>query len=378
MSKTECETQNKLNCNKTRIAGLDTLRGLAILLVLLYHCTPNDNPNLGLSSLLFKVATAGWLGVDLFFVLSGYLVGSAILNLKQRGRPISVFFWNRLLRIMPIYYLTLILVLIVYPKLYGLETPPLEQTYSYWLYLSNNIVDLKSSFYPERINLGHFWSLALEMQFYLLAPLLIWAVSRKNLPVTLVLIWLGMIVWRTYAIYTGTSPDITFGFSQFRGDGLILGALIAAKNEPWRKHKILTFFSLISACYLVWVVWYSQGSAIFKHGSEFYLHRALLPAAGALVSVYALTLALQKAHQNNVFSFSILAFLAKYSYGIYVYHFLFNDRLQSWFLPWSSTFLNSPNQIAFGFFLLQLCVSTTLAWISFNFFERHFLARKKS
>ncbi|RBP49170.1 acyltransferase family protein [Arenicella xantha] len=362
---------------RTRIAGLDTLRGLAIMLVLLYHCTPNSNPNLGLSSLVFKVANIGWAGVDLFFALSGYLVCSMLLDIKQRGRPVSVFFWNRLLRIMPIYYLTLALVLIAYPAISGAEMPRLHETYPYWLYINNNILDLNASFYAADINLGHFWSLALEMQFYVLIPLLVMYCSRKSLVTTLAITWLGVITWRFYAVYTGTEPDITFGFSQFRCDGLLLGALVAARRDPLKSQPAFLCLALLSACYLIWMIWLSQGSAIFKHGTDFYLHRALLPTTIGIVSAYALTMALKKKEYTGVFRFSILAFLAKYSYGIYIYHFLFNDYLEDSLVPWLSAFLLSQNQVAFGFFSLQLCLSTSVAWISFHFFEKHFLALKK-
>ena len=85
------------------LRALDGLRAIAIILVVLYHCTPNHNSDLGLKSLVFKIADIGWSGVDLFFVLSGFLITRILISYQARGLTLSLFFKRRLLRIVPLY-----------------------------------------------------------------------------------------------------------------------------------------------------------------------------------------------------------------------------------------------------------------------------------
>jgi peptidoglycan/LPS O-acetylase OafA/YrhL len=215
------------------------------------------------------------------------------------------------------------------------------------------------------------------MQFYLLFPVLVRWVSRDKLITLLIAIWLIVIALRCYAVFTGVSPEVTYFYSPFRCDGLLLGALVAASGDTLKRQGMFSSLAFLSACYLCWMVWLSQGGAIFKVEPSFYIHRVLLPVAISLVSAYALLLALQKKQSNHPQRFSILTFLAKYSYGIYVYHFIFKERLEQWLVPWFSSFLQSQNHIVASFFVSQLCLFSAVAWISFHFFEKHFLARKK-
>ena len=372
---------------KQRIVGLDSLRAFAILLVLLYHCTPNADPNQGISSILFKVSGIGWAGVDLFFVLSGYLVCNMLLNLNLKQQSVRIFFRNRLLRIVPIYYLSLAFVFIIYPLLSGESLPKFSETYQYWLYINNFNIELSSTFFRSNIDISHFWSLAIEMQFYLLLPVIMMLARIFELRVfTLLLtLWVIVIALRTYAIYQGVSPEATYAYSQFRCDGLLVGALIAAyggangaaAKEPLHSNRIVQLFVITALAYLLWVIWYSQGSAVFKPSDGFYHHRALLPIAISLVAGFALSHAFEGKQFVPNALFAPLAFIAKYSYGIYIFHYLYNSKLEAILLPILSELLTTTNQVAFSFFLAQLLISSTLAWLSFHLIEKQFLARKQ-
>ena len=106
------------------IDALDGLRALAIILVLLYHLTPGHNSDRGLESFVFKIADIGWAGVDLFFVLSGYLITSILLEYKENRQSLKVFFLKRLLRICPLYFFVLILIFFLIPLLTHLYAVP--------------------------------------------------------------------------------------------------------------------------------------------------------------------------------------------------------------------------------------------------------------
>lgn len=149
-----------------RVAGLDTLRALAIALVLAYHhqVFVSRQPDLGWFSSL------GWTGVDLFFVLSGYLIGDQILGPLQRGQglPLWRFYGRRLLRTLPAFWVVLALYFSFPAEMGGREPPPL------WRFLS----------FTQNIGLqpgtafSHAWSLCVEEQFYLLLPLVALAGQR--------------------------------------------------------------------------------------------------------------------------------------------------------------------------------------------------------
>jgi peptidoglycan/LPS O-acetylase OafA/YrhL len=153
------------------IPALDGLRGVAAFLVLVAHAPFIDIPFFGAALNGFaRGSKIGYLGVDLFFVLSGFLITSVILRMKAvpMSSALLIFYSRRALRIFPIYYLTIVVVALAAPQ------------YSYWesaLYLSNYSFAVDASPHPLR----HTWSLAVEEQFYLLWPLLILSTPQRFL-----------------------------------------------------------------------------------------------------------------------------------------------------------------------------------------------------
>ncbi len=149
---------NTSSVNSSRIAGLDTLRAAAIVLVLLYHFEVVVS---GTATFGF-IGDAGWAGVDLFFVLSGYLIGNQLMGPIARGERFSLklFYIRRLLRTLPNYYLILALYFLFPTAMAGKEPMPL------WRYLSfTQNIGLQSG-----SAFSHAWSLNVEEQFYLILP----------------------------------------------------------------------------------------------------------------------------------------------------------------------------------------------------------------
>ncbi len=154
------------NNQQIRACGLDTLRAAAIILVMLSHYSGfvSGKPTFGV------IGEVGWAGVDLFFVLSGYLIGNQILSAIARSEPFSLtaFFARRLLRTLPNYYVVLAIYLLLPGLLKGSSTAPL------WRFLT----------FTQNFGLGygqtftHSWSLCIEEQFYLLLPLAALALAR--------------------------------------------------------------------------------------------------------------------------------------------------------------------------------------------------------
>lgn len=215
---------------RRRLPELDGLRAIAILLVLITHfwAYPAGTPRLNL------LAGAGWTGVDLFFVLSGYLITGILWDSRRSAHYFRNFYARRVLRIFPLYYALLIAVFVLLP-LHG-STPALAAAWSdrwwYFTYLANVALVLHGW---QLFALDITWSLAIEEQFYLCWPLVIrrcrWVTIRRLLIAVIV----GAPVLRTAALALGVSWRSTHMLTPFRLDTLALGALIALTE---REEKI--------------------------------------------------------------------------------------------------------------------------------------------
>jgi len=160
------------------VPALDGLRGIAIILVMLHHFT-YYRPTSGIDEQIVSVLIFFWTGVDLFFVLSGFLITGILLDTRGNERYFTSFYARRILRIFPLYYLILFLALVVLPKFPAVHTVLIGQDASvdlppqwpYWLYLTNfSIAD--RGWVHGWVDVA--WSLAIEEQFYLIWPLVVW------------------------------------------------------------------------------------------------------------------------------------------------------------------------------------------------------------
>lgn len=170
---------NHSNLNKPRLAGLDTLRALAIALVLMSHYNGfvSQAPTFGIPGAI------GWAGVDLFFVLSGYLIGNQLLGPAARGEALSLktFFARRLLRTLPNYYAVLAVYLLMpHSPIAGKSMAP---TWRFLTFTQNIGLNYGETF-------THSWSLCIEEQFYLVLPLAVMLlVGSRRTPR---LLWAGL------------------------------------------------------------------------------------------------------------------------------------------------------------------------------------------
>ncbi|MGD0648283.1 MAG: acyltransferase [Acidobacteriaceae bacterium] len=150
-----------------RLPGLDTLRALAIAVVMVFHLHGV------LPDIVGPIARFGWMGVDLFFVLSGYLIGSQLFKPVRDGRGISLlgFYRKRAYRILPVYLV--VLALYVFWPLWR-EAPGISPLWQFLTFTENFFVD-----YSVNQAFSHVWSLCVEEHFYLLLPMIVLLMSRK-------------------------------------------------------------------------------------------------------------------------------------------------------------------------------------------------------
>jgi peptidoglycan/LPS O-acetylase OafA/YrhL len=215
---------------EARDPRLDGLRGLAILLVMLYHTTHYGLARTALDEALTIVPSVGWSGVDLFFVLSGFLITGILLGTRDGTTYYRAFYARRVLRIFPLYYATLAFFLLVVPQLpffaavdHFWNPGASREQFWYWLFLSNVQAALTGAWQHQTLDIS--WSLAIEEHFYLLWLLVVRYASERRL-----LICAGTIVARCCCARrwcAGASPLAAYTLTPCRLDTLATGAAIA-------------------------------------------------------------------------------------------------------------------------------------------------------
>lgn len=207
---------------------LDGLRGLAILMVLLFHYATL------LPSFVLPVFGQGWAGVQLFFVLSGFLITGILLDSKGQEHYFRNFYARRTLRIFPLYYGVLSVLLIAllvfrlgFPQVWAHKhLAPLLWSYQPWLWTYT--ANIQMAIHNKVMFLvGHFWTLCVEEQFYLVWPLVVFAFSRKTVLRICVALIAGALVIRLTLTGLGAGGGTNFVLTPCQMDSLAAGALVA-------------------------------------------------------------------------------------------------------------------------------------------------------
>jgi len=313
--------------------ALDGLRGVAILMVILFHY----NFILGI----------GWAGVQLFFVLSGYLITTILV--KEKDNPLGFylkrFYWRRTLRIFPLYYAYLIFIGLVFLVLHipedYLSTLPFLATYTF------NFYPLVKMYSYEDIFFTHFWSLSVEEQFYLVWPLVVFIFIRKQLQIILIaIIVLSPLVRLSLAELMSINTNLpnyyvgqtVYRFTLGQWDGFAFGALIPVFNLSIKKiasgRLLLAAFILVVCAGLVngyslsqaglQVPFSSMGYPIAETAN--YQHvwsYTLLNLVFVLVIIH-ITNTTSTTHKSIriLLENNFMVYIGRISYGLYVYHWL--------------------------------------------------------
>jgi peptidoglycan/LPS O-acetylase OafA/YrhL len=234
--------------SSARIPQLDGLRGMAILLVLLYHYVFLASPT-PRSSILHYLQAAfrmGWAGVDLFFVLSGFLIGGILLDARDSPRYFKTFYLRRIHRIFPIYYLwigTYFLVaftpLIRWAGPIGIVRGKWTIIAAYGLFLQNVAWSRGDAF--RTAWLAALWSLAVEEQFYLAMPSIVRFLSRRGLVKLLISVIIGAPLIRilVYKYIVPTHGSAPYVLTPCRADALAMGVLLALVLRQERSRAFL-------------------------------------------------------------------------------------------------------------------------------------------
>lgn len=313
--------------------ALDGLRALAILWVIPHNAGFLEAPHydhivrhpeawpLWIADHLEQM---GWVGVQLFFVLSGFLITRILLRTRGTEGYFSSFYARRALRILPLYYLTLTVMLIVLPWL-GAAPAELQATQQHQIWLWTFLSNWAQPAGFGVTGLTHFWSLAVEEQFYLVWPLAVLLVSRERLPVLTIGLCVAALVFRLAMQSQGAHPEALYHFTVCRMDALLSGAIAAmiAEDQPLR---------LAVAARLRWLMPLAIG--LFLAGAaptlayertNFFTQNIGYSILSICFAVIILRLVVVNPPARNwldrILSWPALRSIGRYSYAMYILHF---------------------------------------------------------
>ena len=357
--------------HRKHIPALDGLRGIAILLVVFYH-------NFGFTNYFFF----GWLGVDLFFVLSGFLITDILLRTVNTEGYLRNFYMKRVLRIFPLYYLSLLLFLVILPKI---RNYPLDMSYYiehqewFWTYMQNWFLIFYNPGYTTTV-IQHFWSLAVEEQFYIIWPWVILFIRKPKVILWIAGLLLLLVIAVRITIWTMNFKDLNyFGLYTFsRIDGICIGSMLAILQHMRSRFLDRHFTWVVLGLAALNFIFY-----FFNRVNEFTFPYLAIVGYTTFAVMFALLVHEAVKGQNKIIntllSFSWLRFFGKISYGFYIFHWpvylifhkaMYTALMNDWHLADRMAQVLTSTILT----LAGLLVSV----ISFYGFEIHFLKMKKS
>ncbi len=371
----------------SHIAPLDGLRGLAILMVMCFHFVWAKPPQGLPAKILVFIGSFGWIGVDLFFVLSGFLITGILLDTKSDGSYFRKFYARRILRIFPLYYGVVIVTMLILPHFIAYDTPGLQRTLKLqgWLWIMSYNLSVAAEhgkwlIGSDWLGLGMLWSLAVEEHFYLFWPWVVFVTSRSRL------LWiaLGIVVaapiLRLVMIATGVPSGTIYSLTICRIDPLAMGAFLAiAVREPALLKRIaqpMRFSAVLALIIVLTITAHAKWFAYDGYNVQRFGYSALTVVFGALL-LEAVT-APASSRLRGVLKWRWLVFFGKYSFGAYIFHELLRSTMEKWFPIYEFQRVTGSEVAAYLLHALGATVATfILAVLSFELFEKRFLAFKR-
>lgn len=352
------------------VKSLDGIRAVAIILVMLFH--------------FYFLLEVGWIGVQLFFVLSGYLITSILLESKDSSLPLYLkrFYWRRSLRIFPLYFLYLGAVGLLF--IIAKQPPDFISKLPYLLVYNYNHYPLFHSIAIDT-TFTHFWSLSLEEQFYLVWPIIIFYSNNRSLQYLLVaIIFLCPIArylsfeWLQANNYPSADlGQIVYRLTTSQLDGFAFGALIPLFKL--KTSEILSSrISIISSILFVLLGAFNLFTTNIPLSSLGYMNGGVENYqyiwSYTIINFFSLGLILAAISTSGlswlkkILEQSVFIQIGKVSYGMYVYHWIFLAAYRKTIHPFIGY-----RPLSFIVYLVSIFI---ISWLSFRFFENYFINLK--
>lgn len=370
-----------MNSNSSKepehISVLDGIRGLAIITVLIHHSLLLPTIVTKADKWIEAASRPLWIGVDLFFVLSGFLITGILSRTYNHPHYFRNFYARRSLRIFPLYYGSLFLFLIVFPLLtwHGFNDyrtiQPAEKT-AFWLYYINYF---HQTTWPVG-NLGHYWSLCVEEHFYLVWPLTLW-IFRGRILIPAVAGIAATTIFRLIAINAGWwTTELGYHSSHLRMDSILTGALAFWLQNRYKQHP--RFMPTLQILILPMALATLAVLLFAKVRSSPTGNLIGFPVINLTMATFLLFVLNSKPENllKKALGSRFLLLAGKYSYSLYIFHFpvlhLAYQATGSGARPGEAFW---PQAIAPN--LIMFAGTAVLSWLSWHLVERRALSLKK-
>jgi len=369
-------TDSDLTPSKERFyhPELDGLRFFAFLGVFIYHVVPIAHTSIPQArssvshALTYITSHAGEWGVDLFFLLSAYLITELLLREEDQYGKLDwySFYVRRSLRIWPLYFVFIVAVWFIEPVAFGQRLSPTDFLATCAVFLGNWSMALGPEFHAPTSVL---WTVSIEEQFYLMWPLLLLLFGRKRIGILVTLMLTVAFVSRSLMVEAGASSALIHFSTLTRLDGIAVGALIAWYFHDRKLPKLngLIRTGLIAAGVGLWlgIVYFID---VHRVVTEIHLYRIPLATVGAALIFFGVL-----RPQNEPagwLSSPWLVYLGRISYGLYIWHYL-----MVYLIEYSMTQSGIPVHRPV-ITILSLIATINIAAISYKFIEQPFLRLK--
>ncbi|HET7501858.1 MAG TPA: acyltransferase [Kofleriaceae bacterium] len=361
------------------IPALDGVRGLAILLVLAHNLSPFEGGERWIDHWAGLASTFGWVGVQLFFVLSGYLISGILLDTRGAPGYYRGFFGRRVLRIFPLYYGFLVVCLIVLPAL-GLAPDRLLEDRDHRIWLWTYLINWAEPLGAGVAAFPHFWSLAVEEQFYLVWPFVVRRTTPRRLLVVAVVVAVIAFGSRLGLRLAGASSQGPYMFTICRMDALGLGGAVAAvmRIPAYRAAAARWRGAITAGAGALFVAGLLATRGYPRTGFRDQTFGYTILAVSCAVLVLLAVLDHERGHGwvGGVCKNAVLRSFGKYSYAIYLLHQPLNQMVG---MPWLVAL--HPRGIGLkagsAYMIGVTAVSYAIAFVSYHGYEKHFLALKR-
>jgi peptidoglycan/LPS O-acetylase OafA/YrhL len=342
-------------------SAIDGLRAIAVMSVFLFH-------------LKVPGFEWGWSGVQMFFVISGFLITGILIDSIHHPHYFRNFYIRRSLRIFPIYYLTLF-ALLIYGLVRGVDVS--WQYFPYFLtYTQNYIQPLLFYQVGYWSSLPHTWSLAVEEQFYLMWPLIIYLAKPQRAKFICVFFIVGAVMWRiitrnTYASFSVQTTWVMMNAIPSYVDTLSIGAMITFGHRALSKKALQTiaYVGIVCGGLLAFVLPRLMNLSVpwqfwIEHYFVYYLGNSALGGFYGGLLILALTNAPIISH---ILNFKWLRAIGRISYGIYLYHMLIYLLSANIFQSFTNRFPEPIKSISHD--LAVVAITLCVAFLSWRFIE---------
>ena len=353
-----------------QIPALDGLRGVAIIMVLQWHYLPAT-----------QAFFPGWAGVDLFFVLSGYLISWRLLATKERPDYFSRFYRNRILRIFPLYYVLVIGFLLAIHFFVQEKNLPEFDTYTrHWKSFLIFTENWTFMFYhlPPDLSLAPLWTIAVEEQFYLIWPVIILLLPRTRSGIRLLGCLIPVVLLARTTAYLTHPPYLYIYYNTFSWiDSFVIGAILYQLHEARIKIAPGLITSIMLGVLAIFLIYSLSYHSPFP-GDPFMMTAGYTLLALFFACLLHLASGPEKNGLSTLLSGKLLRGMGRISYCLYLIHFPISQivfsrfhayGLHNW--PGHEALLTTLSVIT------ALTLSILVSILSYRYFESFFLALKK-